>query len=245
MRTTNRVSMVMAAAAMVIVWAVPGRAEAWTIGLGGQLYGDDGEIDGVKRVGPQAPQRQDRQFYADNTASVALWALTALSETSRYGGGIRFYGGYGLIDNGAEENVAEGEEVPVYDLGTMADLYGQLEWLLPVLEGDHELDFIIGGQAGISVLFPGEGLDAEITSEQEDGASVTSLPRLGALFGPQVGVRYMILADRLAVRVDGGVRFGRLWLFDTEEEIEGVAYQKEWHADILRYEVGLGLELSF
>ena len=151
MRTTDRVSMVMAAVTMVCVWAAPGRAEAWTIGLGGQIYGDDGEIDGVKRVGPQAPQRQDRQFYADNTASVAIWALTARSERSRWGGGVRFYGGYGLIDDGAEENVAEGEEVPVYDLGTLADIYGQLEWLLPVLEGDHEVDFIIGDHTAVAV----------------------------------------------------------------------------------------------
>ena len=79
----------------------------------------------------------------------------------------------------------------------------------------------------------------------DDGASLFGGPRLGLLFGPQVGVRYGILENRLAVRADLGARYNRMILFRNEEEIDGVAYRLDWKMNILRYDAGLAVELSF
>lgn len=213
-----------------------------SIGFGVQAHSDDVTLKGTEQIATQAPQDQDQDLVSDGTFSASLWYLKALTERTRAGGGLRYYGAYSGLNAREEDRVDDNDEaLPPYELGTLLELYGQAEWGFPVSE-KRRIDAVIGMQLGAQVLFPGGQFEEEIKRLQDQGAGVMSVPRVGLLFGPQVGARWRVL-DRLSVRLDLGLRYNRLFLFDTEEEVNGVAFRKEWDLSVLRTEVGLGVEI--
>ena len=233
--------------ASALLFLLPLDASAWTLGFGGQVYRDDANLETEKRIGPQSPREEDTDYLSDDLGSLGLYLLTG-SERMRYGGGPRYYGTYDVLEPLSREEQEKLEEEGEEDVrepfvfGRLFDVYGTLEWRLPVIP---KLDVVLGTQVGVSVLMPSGDLEEVIEKEQDDGASVSGLPRLGLLFGPSLGAAYTILPERLAVRLDLGARYNRMRLFRTEEEIDGVAYRLDWMLGILRYDAGLAVELSF
>lgn len=218
------------------------QAQGQSIGLGVQLFSDDGELDGQERVAVQAPRDQDRSFFSEDALSFSLWWLKDISPKLRAGAGLRYYGAYVIVDevpeDTPEDELPEGEE-----FGTWMDLHGQLEWHTPVaLKG--KLELVLGAQLGLTMLFPGGALEAEIDRLKEQNVGVWSAPRVGFNFGPQVGLRYQLI-ELVALRLDAGMRYNRVFLFNTAEEVDGVAFEKRWDLNILRYETNIGAEITF
>ncbi len=237
------------AATFFILAAAPvSEAAAWTIGLGGQVYRDDANLETEKRIGPQSPVEEDTDYESDDIGSFGIYALFPMQERVFAGGGLRYYGTYDTLEpltreerQQLEEDGEEDTREP-YEFGTALDAYAHLQWELPIIT---KLDLLLGTQVGLNILFPSGNFEETINSEKDDGASLFGGPRLGLLFGPQVGVRYGIIENRLAVRADLGARYNRMILFRNEEEIDGVAYRLDWTMNILRYDAGLAVELSF
>jgi hypothetical protein len=223
---------------------VPAAAAAQSaIGVGVQAHSDDTTLKGQERIATQAPVDQDQELISDGTFSASLWYLKQYSERVRAGGGLRYYGTYGGLPALEEDRTADDDTpVPPYEFGTLLELYGQAEWVLPVSEG-LKVDAVIGTQLGAQLLFPGAQLEEEIKRLEDQGAGVMGGPRVGFLFGPQVGARWTPI-ERVSVRLDVGVRYSRLFLFDTEEEVDGVAFKKEWDLNVLRTDIGLGVEIN-
>lgn len=235
-------------ACLLLILLPASEAAAWTIGLGGQIYRDDANLETEKRIGPQSPVEEDTDYESDDIGSFGIYALFPRQERVMLGGGLRYYGTYDTLEpltrqerQDLEDNGEEDTREP-YEFGTALDLYGQLQWELPIIAN---LDLLLGTQLGLNILRPAGNFEETINTEKDDGASLFGGPRLGLMFGPQVGVRYAILKDRLAVRADLGARYNRMILFRNEEEIDGVAYRLDWTLNILRYDAGLAVELSF
>lgn len=223
-------------------WASSAFAQDHSVGVSLGLYSDDGELDGTERIAVKAPESQDRTFGADNISSISLWYLRPLSESLRWGGGLRYYGTYSILDEVPEDT--EEEDLPTaQEFGTLSDLYIQMEWHTPLVEG-IPLELVVGTQLGMNMLFPGGALQAEIDRLKEQNVGVFDGPRLGFLFGPQVGVRYQVL-KLVGLRADFGARYNRLFLFSTSEEVDGVAFAKEWNLNVLRYDFSFGVEVTF
>ena len=223
-------------------WVSQSQAQDHAVGVGFGLYADDGELDGTERVAVRAPESQDRTFEADTLTSFSLWYMRPLTSSLRWGGGLRYYGAYDIVDEVPDDT--EEDDLPEpQGFGTLADLYVQMEWHTPLVEG-LPLEFVLGTQLGFNVLFPGGALQEEIDELKEQNVGVFDGPRVGFLFGPQVGVRYQAL-KLVAVRADVGARYNRLFIFSTSEEVDGVAFAKEWNLNILRYDFSLGVEVTF
>jgi hypothetical protein len=231
------------AALCALSLSAPGAALAQSIGVGVQAHSDDISLKGQQRIATGAAQDEDQDLISDGTFSASLWYLKQLSDRMRAGGGIRYYGTYGGLpaDEEARTN-DDGSEVDPYVLGTLIEVYGQAEWILPVAE-KLRIDAVLGMQLGAQVLFPGGDFDEQITALQDQGAGVLGLPRVGVLFGPQVGARWRVM-ERLSIRLDVGLRYNRLFLFNTEEENDGIAFKKQWDLNVLRTDVGLGVEIN-
>lgn len=218
------------------------QAEGNAVGVGVQLHSDDGELDGQERVAVQPPRDQDRSFHSADSLSFSLWGLKDLSQKLRAGGGLRYYGTYSLVDD-VPEDTPEDEQPEPEEFGTWMELYGQVEWHTPLaMEG--KLELVLGAQLGATLLFPGGAFEAEIDRLKEQNVGVWSAPRLGFLFGPQVGVRYQLI-ELVAIRLDAGMRYNRVFLFSTAEEVDGIAFEKTWDLNILRYDANLGVEVNF
>ena len=217
-------------------------AQDHVVGIGVQYHGDDGELDGFERVAVQAPREEDRTFRSDSALSVSLWYLKPLGKKLRVGGGFRYYGTYSLIDE-VPDDTPEDELPEPQEFGSWMDFYGQFEWATPILK-KQPLELVVGAQMGMILYFPGGALDEEITRLQDQNVGVWSTPRLGFLFGPQIGVRYRII-DMLSVRFDLGMRYNRVVIFSTAEEVDGVAFEKDWALNVLRYDGSLGVEVNF
>ena len=232
------------ASLLSILGLVPAHAfsQDHVIGVGAEVHWDDGELDGEERVALTAPKQEDRSFEREESTAFALWYLYKATESLRVGGGVRYYGTYSLLDEVPEDTREEDLPEPE-EFGDWLELYGQVEWHTPLV-ASGAMEFVLGAQAGVIEFFPGGALEEEIRRLQEQNAGVWDAPRLGFMFGPQVGVRYQAL-ELLALRLDLGVRYNRVFLFSTSEEVDGVAFSKQWSLNVLRYAASLGAEVTF
>jgi hypothetical protein len=226
-----------------LVLSAPGAVAAQSIGVGVQAHSDDISLKGQQRIATGAPQDEDQDLISDGTFSASLWYLKQISEQLRAGAGLRYYGTYGGLPADEEaRTTADGSAVDPYVLGTLLEVYTQVEWILPVAE-KLRIDAVFGMQFGAQVLFPGGDFADQIAALQEQGAGVWDVPHVGFLFGPQVGARWRV-TDRLSIRLDVGLRYNKLFLFNTEEENDGIAFKKDWTLNVLRTDVGLGVEIN-
>ncbi len=226
----------------MMAWGAEARAQDKLVGVGLGFYSDDGQLNGTERVAVQAPRRQDRAFDSVNRAAFSLWGLKSFSPKLRAGGALRYYGGYATRDQ-VPDDTPDDQLPDAYGFGTWIDLTGQVEWHTPIAL-DGKLQFVLGGQLGLTVLLPGDEFEAEIERLQEQNVGVWGVPRVGFHFGPQVGVRFQLI-ELVAVRVDLGLRYNRVALFSTSEEVDGVAFSKDWDLNILRQDATLGVEIAF
>jgi len=207
--------------------AKPGAASAeaakaaWAIGIGPALYTDKFERttqDSNSIGGPQAPQRDE--YGTSTVVNGSVWLLHRLVPDVRVGGVLRWYGEYAGVDDGNDTT-----------FGQLFDLAAHGEYLIDAVWRDFGVLF--GARLGGTVLFPsGPGLDDD---PNIDG------PRFGFFGEPLIGVRWVLL-PKLALRADTGVKFGRIYLYDTGQTIGDVRTSTYSHLDHFQVQWGFGLE---
>jgi hypothetical protein len=235
MTTAIRFVLLCAALTFVLVPASAGAQQH--IGVGAGLFSDDGDLEGEERRDVVQESDESLAFSSHNMLLGSIWYLRHASEKVRWGGGLRFYGSYEIVEVPEED---EDDEPDPFQLGKLTQFYVQAEWLIPFGE-DKAL--ILGGQAGPSVLFPDGEFQDTIDELDEQGVDVWDTPRVGFHVGPSVGARWQ-LDDRLSIRSDLSIRYENLYLFAIDDDVDGVAYEKSWTTSTLRYELGLGMEIE-
>lgn len=206
------------------------------IGVGAGLFSDDGDLDGEERRDVVQESDESVVFDSHNRLHGSIWYLRHASERVRWGGGLRFYGSYEIVEVPEDDD----DEPDPFQLGKLTEFYVQAEWLIPFSD-DKAL--ILGGQAGPSVLFPDGEFQDTIDELEDQGVDVWNTPRVGFHVGPSVGARWE-LDDRLSVRSDLSIRYENLYLFAIDDDVDGVAYEKSWTTSTLRYELGFGMEIE-
>ncbi|MFW5966696.1 MAG: hypothetical protein ACOCV2_04210 [Persicimonas sp.] len=212
------------------------------IGLGASLHADDGVYEDRVRVDQISESEDSYAFQSESSLLGGIWYLRHANEHVRWGGGIRYFGSYGLIDEeDAEEfDPEEDEELEAYELGRLAQLYAAAEWVIPMAD---ELSLLLGAQIGPSLLFPGDDLEEDIEELEDEDVGVWKTPRFGTHFGPHVGAVYQ-LTDLVSLRADATMRHESLPLFGVNDEVDDVRYEKSTTTTTLRYEFGFAVEVA-
>lgn len=220
--------------------SVPSSASAQQyIGAGAGLYTEDGDLRGEERRDVVREEDESFSFDSHNAFMGGIWYLRHASENVRWGGGLRYYGSYEIVEIPQEENNNADEPQP-FELGQLTDFYVQAEWLIPFRD-DYAL--ILGAQAGPSLLVPDGEFQQQIDDLKDQGVDVWDIPRVGFNLAPQIGARWQ-LDERLSVRGDLGMRYENLYLFAVDDNVEGVTYERSWTTSTLRYEFGLAMEIA-
>jgi len=128
-----------------------------------------------------------------------------------------------------------------FGFGGLGELFALGQYTLPNVLWDIDAHFT--SRAGVAVLMVGGGLLEEIERLQREGASVNAFPRVGWLVGAGLGARKP-LSERLFLRLDLGVNYEGLSLFNHDETIDGLRLRKTWGTDQLRLTFSLGLEFG-
>jgi hypothetical protein len=222
------------------IWACPALAHAQrAAGAGVGLYLERGELIGEEQIGPQEPRDESFTFRNSNFLTGSMWILFDAPLGLRIGGGARFYGNWNVRERD-QDNSGDNDDPPI-GFGKLLEVDSRVEWLLDVTDA---VGITFGLHTGLATLFPGGRLRDEIDRLRDQDVSVWRVPRLGLTVMPLVGARWQFL-ELLAARADIGVRYERLWLFATTDDVSGVAVRKRWAVDTVRYELNLGLEVHF
>jgi hypothetical protein len=197
------------------------------VGLGLDLFGESGRMSGGQWI--NASHREESFDYSSaKFLSASAWLLFAKSERLRLGPGVRVFGNY----------AAGGDRA--FGFGVLTEALALAEYGLPVYE---RFELVLGARGGIAVLLPGGGLSDEISRLRTEGAGVWNVPRFGWVGGLSAGGRRQ-MTERIALRADLGLQMERLYLFATDQEVEGLHFQKNWTTKALRLGFTLGAEFS-
>lgn len=177
-------------------------------------------------------------YSADNFLQGNIWLLKTVTNNVRAGAGIHYYGGYETVEEPEEDEDAE--DIEASELGQKITLFARGEWLVSFSD---DMDLVLGAQAGLIGLFPDGEFKREIEAIRDDGATVFGGPRPGLSLAPIVGARWQ-LDERLALRADFAVHWERLILLNINTEVEGTNFERSSTAKILRYNLGLGMEVT-
>jgi hypothetical protein len=207
------------------------------IGVGIGAFSEDSRREG-EEIRENETTDESFDYTADDFLSFQLWYLQPVIPRVRVGGGVRYFGSYELMREPGEDESAE--DVDAYELGQMATLFGRAEWLIPFAD---DMQLILGAEAGGTILFPDGDFRTTIDEMVDQDISVYEGPRFGFMLAPLVGGRWKV-DDRLAVRLDLSMHWQRINLLGVDDTVEGVDYRRAWTAKILRYHVGLGMEVS-
>jgi hypothetical protein len=177
--------------------------------------------------------RRDESFNYSSAGflSGTVWLntpLTAWSERLRLGAGVRILGNYAA--RGGRE----------FGFGLLNEAFISGEYDLPVAE---RTEVLFGARVGMSLLIPSRELAAEIRRLQEQGVNVWSLPRVGWLAGPFVGVRQQ-MSESIWLRADLLAQAEQQYLFATSQELSGLRFTKHWRTLGLRLGLTLGAEFA-
>lgn len=220
------------------LFATPLMAQApAAVGVGANFFFEDSELSGEEQGSVQVTD-ESFDYRSEGFLSGSLYVLAPWSERFRIGGGIHYYGKY-VAEQIPEGGLEEDEDPETVEFGTLVEMRARAEYLIPA--GVFQL--ALGAHVGIPVLFPNGEFQDEIERLQDQQASVWSVPRIGFLVGPQVSALYRY-NEHLNFRLDFGVFWKRLFLFNTSQEVQGIPFKKTWTAKVLRTEISLGLEVD-
>jgi len=211
-----------------------------TIGVGPNFYFDDATVSGRERQSIQVTEI-DFDYTNDTYFAGDLFIVSEVIDNLRLGGGLKYLGPYEYIT--AEE--AEEDDPNVVRIGQLIELTIRVEYLLELatFEKTMSLDLLLGAELGMALLFPDGDLQREIDQLQNQGADAWDTPRLGYVVGPQVGMRFKY-NDTLAFRFNVAFNWEQLFLFAINENVNGVDFELERRADIIRVHFGIGIEAS-
>ncbi len=204
-------------------------------------YIESGQVDDEYRVSVQ--DRSDSYDYDnDSVLSIGVGYLWKWFPSIRVGGQVRYFGTYSvqrLLEDDAPEDA---EEPSAFAMGPLIEWVGQAEWRVPIV--DQSWSLALGGQLGLATLFPAQDLERQIEALQQEGVDISSAPRLGYVFGARAGAVYP-LSKRFAVRADYSAQGTQIFLYDTDEEVFGVAVRRKTNFGALRHNFTAGLEVFF
>ena len=232
-------------AAVVVLVITPQLAQAQTVvGLGVKGFFEDSKLNGEEQIAVLQAD-ESYEYRSDGFLSGSIWFLLQLSERIRVGSAVDYYGTYASMTRCDRENRDDCSDFEPnrYEFGKLLEFYGRFEYHVPVSD---DLDLLLGTVFGLPVLFPSGDFREEIDGLKEEGANVLSLPRIGYLLGPNIGARWKY-NDHLAIRGDFIVKWEQMFLFRTRQNIGSdppIAFRKKWTTGTLRYELGLGVEVS-
>ncbi|RAL22850.1 hypothetical protein DL240_08130 [Lujinxingia litoralis] len=220
---------------LTLTSAAPALAQSSLV-LGGTAYSEEGELTGEQQI---SVQERDESFAYENAdfLSARILYLRPFKEHFRIGGGIDFIGNYRA--NVLDEDGQPEDPIEVYEFGPLLEVMAHAEWNIGITE---RIDLGLGAQVGLVGLFPRGDLRAEIRELQDQDVNTFMLPRLGWSAAPQVLATYRF-DERLALRADVGVQWQSIWIFNTEQNVNDVAFRKKWTAGTMRTRVGLALEV--
>ena len=161
-----------------------------------------------------------------------------MTKNVRAGAGLHYYGGYEAVREPEEDEDAE--DIDAYELGQNLTLFARGEWLVSFAD---DMGLVLGAQAGLIGLFPDGEFKREIEALRDEGVTVFGGPRPGLSLAPIVGARWQ-LDERLALRADFAVHWERIILFNLSTEVENNNFERSWTAKILRYNLGIGMEVT-
>lgn len=217
--------------------AGPRAAPAPVLGFGPGFFSEDTEVVSNRRVNGQKEPAERDELVSDGFFNLAAWLwLPIFHDRVRWGAGLSWYNSYTLVPD--EDDFDDNER---FDVGQVFQLFAQAEYVLPDVAG--KLDVLFGFRAGGLVLFSGRDVEDRLEELENLGYDVTQLPRFGAFLGPHVGVLWP-LNDRLSVRLDGGVQFSKIVLYDTSAEVQGSKIELGSHLNTTRIHFQLGLEFA-
>ncbi|HZH03467.1 MAG TPA: hypothetical protein VEY30_06760 [Myxococcaceae bacterium] len=198
--------------------------------IAGDLFFEDGRLNAEQRINA-SPREESFDYGSKGFLSGQIFLLFPESERFRWGPGLRFFGKYS----------ASVENQDPYEFGFLTQAFVAGEFALPLAPS---WDLLLGGRAGLGLLFPGGNFKQEIDRLQAEGVGVWSLPRVGWLAGLSGGARKQ-LSDRLALRAELAGQLEQLYLFLTDEDVDGLDFRKSWNTYSLRFGLTVGLEVSF
>ncbi|WP_224372778.1 hypothetical protein [Hyalangium versicolor] len=214
---------------LLVLLAMPARAADVRIGLGLDLSTESSRMAGHQTINGA---RQDESFdYKSHdllTGTLYLTIPAPVSEHARMGAGIRVYGNYGV---GGDR---------VFSFGTLSEGFVSGEYGLPIA---NRMEAMFGARGGLALLLPGKEFQAEIDRLQDQGVSAWSVPRVGWLAAISVGARRK-MSDHILLRGDVSGQLERLFLFATNQDIKGNAFNKTWNTLGLRIGLTLGIEFA-
>jgi len=205
-------------------------ASSLRIGVGLDLFTEDARMAGQQSI--NASTRDESFDYKSATFLSATLSMSIpapiLEERARIGGGVRLFGNYSAGGNRR------------FGFGLLNQAFVLGEYGLPVA---NKTEVMFGGRVGASLLIPGRDFDQEIERLQVQGVGVLSVPRVGWLAGLSVGARRR-MSEHILLRADLSGQYDKLYLFSTNESIEGLEFSKSWSASGLRLGFTLGIEFA-
>ncbi len=197
--------------------------------VAGDFFFEKGRLNGTQNINGSA---RDESFkYGRGFLSGSAWLLFPENSHFRWGPGLRILGRYSAsVDN----------QEP-YELGFLTQAFVAGEFVLPL---PSKFDLLLGGRAGLGLLFPGGEFKEEINRLRAEGVGVWSVPRVGWLAGINAGTRWKF-AERVALRGDLNYGLEQLFLFATHQNVDGLSFAKSWSTYTMRFGLTLGLEVSF
>ncbi|MBF5042931.1 MULTISPECIES: hypothetical protein [Myxococcaceae] len=205
----------------------PARLPPPRIGLGLDLFGEGSQMSGGQWI-DSSHREESFEYGSSKFVSGSAWLLFARSERLRFGPGVRVFGNY-----------SAGGDRP-FTFGVLTEALALAEYGLPV-HGPYEA--VLGARGGLAMLLPGGALADEINRLRTEGAGVWNVPRFGWTLGLSAGARRK-MTERISLRADLGLQMERLYLFATDQEVEGLHFQKNWTTRTLRLGLTLGAEFA-
>ena len=221
----------------VVALTVPALAHAQPdrIGVAMDVFGEAGQLEGEQWIN-NARVDESFDFGGGPLISAQAWLLfkKGLPQGFRVGPGVRVYGFYQTPGNNG------------YGFGIMNDLVGIGEWSIRMFE---QFFLVLGGRAGLTLLFPGGDFRTEIRRLQDQGAGVWSVPRLGWIAAINAGLRREMFKN-FFLRADLSGQWQSLYLFATDETVpfgdtQSLRFRKYWSTASLRLGLTLSLEVGF
>lgn len=161
-----------------------------------------------------------------------------LSKYFRLGGGLGWFNSYTLQDPDVEDEESD-DAKETY--GHLFQLWVQPEFVIP--EVVWRLNLLLGLRGGANILFAGKELRDDLDDLDRQGYDFMGGPRWGLFVGPHVGV-LCPLAGRVSARLDFGVHFSKIWIYDAEAKSGGITTERARDLFTTRKQILLGLELA-
>ncbi|MGQ0504408.1 MAG: hypothetical protein ACT4TC_03745 [Myxococcaceae bacterium] len=199
------------------------------LGVGADFFGESNRLVGEHWIN-QTRQDESFDYGSGSFFSTTAWLLIPMNRFIRVGPGARIFGNYSSSGNNN------------FKFGFLSEAFAQGELSFRTFE---RFELVLGARAGLALLWPTTGSDfgREIDRLQQQGLGVFSGPRLGWVAGLGVGMRRKMW-DWFHLRADLTGQHQELYLFATDQMVDGLRVQKWWRTGSWRFGLTLGAEVS-